>query len=107
MTSLVDKKMKMNLNKSKFDLRQKIGPRKETSLAFRLMLNSWRIKYCKDIKCICKKEITLHHLIIECQKMKQHLPTNYKNVTNLKELEFKNWLEIAEYFIKSTLDINL
>ena len=39
--------------------------------------------------------------------MKQHLPTNYKNVTNLKELEFKNWLEIAEYFIKSALDINL
>ena len=105
MGSLVDKHMKMNMNRNMF--KHKLGVRKDTSLAFRLMLNAWRTKYCHEVKCLCKKDISINHIMIECQQFKQYLPSNYKSLSNAKDLQFSDWLEIAKNLNKSSIEINL
>ena len=103
--SKVDNFFKNNLNKNKY--KHKIGMRRETSLAFRLKLNAWRIKYCPEIKCVCKQDISIKHLFIECQVMKQFLPEKYQSLINTENLEFNDWLIISKSLIQSNLDLNL
>ena len=105
MGSLVDKHMKMNMNRNMF--KHKLGVRKDTSLAFRLMLNAWRTKYCYEVKCLCKKDISINHIMIECQQFKHYLPSKHKSFSDIKDLQFSDWLEIAKHLNKSSIEINL
>ena len=68
--------------------------RRISSLAYRLYLNAWRTKYCKDIFCTCSERITIGHLFFQCKDLKhiQQLIT----VKNVSEIEFQTWLKIAQ-----------
>ena len=37
-------------------------------LIHRLRLNSLKTKYCKDVRCMCGKSISVNHLLINCPK---------------------------------------
>ena len=105
MYSLIDKHFKSNFKKKKF--KRRMGFRQITSLAFRLMLNSWRTKFCKEVKCLCQRDISIHHLFVECQNIKPFLPTKYQSIQSVKDLTFNDWLEISNELTKSDFNINI
>ena len=47
--------------------------RRITSLAFRLFLNAWSTKYCKETQYTCKEKITIEHIVFHCKKLKDVL----------------------------------
>ena len=41
-------------------------PRKTSSLLLKFKLNIWRTKYVEDIKCVCKEDISINHMLYNC-----------------------------------------
>ena len=46
-------------------------PRKLSCLIYKLQLNTWKTKFCKDVKCICGQLISIHHIIYGCEKLNE------------------------------------
>jgi len=40
-----------------------------SSLIYRLRLNCWKTKFCKNIKCSCLEDISVHHILFECLEL--------------------------------------
>ena len=76
--------------------------RRISSLALRLYLNAWRTKFCKDIFCSCKEMITLDHVIFNCKDF-EHLRELIK-VSNIKEIELKEWVNISIAIIETPIE---
>ena len=76
--------------------------RRISSLALRLYLNAWRTKFCKDIFCSCKEIITLDHVIFNCKDF-EHLRELIK-VSNIKEIELKEWVNISIAIIETSIE---
>lgn len=45
-----------------------------SSLVFRLRTNSLKTKFSKNVKCICGQQISLEHILFDCQIIKKCLP---------------------------------
>ena len=76
--------------------------RRISSLALRLYLNAWGTKFCKDIFCSCKEMITLDHVIFNCKDF-EHLRELIK-VSNIKEIELKEWVNISIAIIETPIE---
>ena len=63
----------------------------DSSLAFKLMLNAWKTKYCYEMKLLCKKDISTNLIMIECQHIKHYLPSKHKSLAYIKDLQFSDW----------------
>ena len=44
------------------------------SIAFRLLVNAPKTKYCKDVKCICSSNFSVEHILTDCNYVKKYLP---------------------------------
>ena len=44
------------------------------SLIFRIRLDAYKTKYCKNVTCICGQNITPFHVIFLCRNTKKYLP---------------------------------
>ena len=61
-----------------------------TSLANRLALKSFKTQYCKDVTCICTNRLSTHHIINDCDALKQFLPQN------LDSDDCQYWVKLAK-----------
>ncbi len=43
---------------------------------YRLRLNAFKTKFCKEIYCICGETISVDHLLLHCNEIKKILPSN-------------------------------
>ena len=41
------------------------------SIAFRLLVNAPKTKYCKDVKCICYSNFSVEHILTDCNYVKK------------------------------------
>ena len=82
-------------------------PRKSSKLLLRLRLNTWNTKYVKDVKCICNEEITIQHILFECQSlqllyMQRNIDTkSFSNINNL--LYDQKIIDIINILLESPL----
>ena len=103
-------------SKTKFFFKQKYPqiqssilhlPRKSSKLLLRLRLNTWNTKYVKDVKCICNEEITIQHILFECQFLQTlYLQRNIdtKSFTNINNLLYdQKILDIINILLESPL----
>ena len=44
-------------------------PRYINSLLYKLRLNSWSTKFCKDVFCVCGNNISVNHILFECRTL--------------------------------------
>jgi len=49
--------------------------RRVNALYFRLKLNAFITKFCKNVRCLCGEHISNTHIIFECSIVKPFLPT--------------------------------
>ena len=63
-------------------------PQHLCSLLYKLRLNSWNTKYCKNVRCACNNMISVEHVLFECPVLldlyKEHnltLDNDMKDVT--------------------------
>ena len=73
---------------------------------YKLKLTSWSTKFVKDISCECGAEISVHHIIFECQNLK--LYEEMKDTINdlsLEEIKQNMFLlkRIAEQISNSSI----
>ena len=60
--------------------------RNVSSLVYRLKLNSFKTKFVKNVKCVCGKDITSKHIILECNILRHILPCfSEKSMTEILE----------------------
>ena len=51
--------------------------RSQSSLIYRLKLDSLRTKFVKNIQCICGAPVTVNHILLECQIVRTFLPRTF------------------------------
>ena len=51
--------------------------RLQSSLIYRLKLDSLKTKYVKNIKCVCGAPITINHLLLDCHTIRAFLPQTF------------------------------
>jgi len=56
-----------------------VKERQLKALFFRIRLNAFTTKFSKDVKCLCGEYISNTHIILECEKLKPHLPAFSEN----------------------------
>ena len=98
---LIDKKFKHE-DKSKVFNNIKGYSRRITSLAFRLFLNAWSTKYCKEIQCTCKEKITIEHIVFHCKDLKD--VHQLIKVQRINDIDFNLWLQISEALISKPIE---
>jgi len=84
----------------------KIFSRHIISLAFRLYLNAWKTKYCKNVTCLCKNNISINHILKECTEIKKYLPPHVLNIDH-NSITFRDWINISCYLFKSPFGLLL
>ena len=62
-------------------------PRKVSKLLLKLRLNVWKTKYVEDIKCICKENITIDHILCKCEFMKNLYEQNNIIIDSTKDIK--------------------
>ena len=74
-------------------------PQHLCSLLHKLRLNSWRTKYCKNVRCVCNDVLSIQHILFECtiltdlyQEQNIFFDNNLRNVSDF--LSNKNGLLI-------------
>ena len=45
-------------------------PRYIACLVHKLRLNAWKTKFSKDVVCICKEQLSIQHILFDCQFFK-------------------------------------
>ena len=104
MTKMVEHSMMQRLNLHHLGFSFLIShrySRHEISLAFRLMLNAWKTKFCKNIICMCSEPLSIEHLLFHCDTLKPFLPVDFRNLNNSSNILFDHWLQISSSLIKA------
>ena len=83
--SIVKRTAKSHLKPKKpsiFNVQNNIG-----KLLLKLRLNSWKTKYCKDIKCICGNILDIDHVLFSCVKIIPLYQSNSIDITQYTNKE--------------------
>ena len=72
--------------------------RRVTSLSFRVRTNSLKIKFSKDVNCICGQRISLSHILYNCQDVRKLLPLSFTSKV-LAEENLQDILSDSEVII--------
>ena len=72
-------------------------PRYITCLIHKLRMNSWKTKYSKDITCVCKEPLSIHHILMECHYFKDKGINNTSTSMNEILLDDIKLLECQNY----------
>ena len=72
-----------------------------SSLVYRLILDSLKTKYCKDVKCLCNENLSVHHILFDCDQIRLYLPHTFisavnNGLTSLQGLLFDNLCIVFE-----------
>ena len=82
-------------------------PRNKIRLLFKLRTNSWSTKFVHDITCICNEQITVNHILFECNILLNHYinnnirPTDFKDSKDL--LQSEKALKVIDIILNTDL----
>ena len=85
-------------------------PRQIEVIIYKLRLNAWNTKYCKNVSCSCSDVITVHHILFDCPvlkilyKMKGiDLTTKYGDIRGILYDSQQDIISIAEAISRSAV----
>ena len=72
------------------DLKLNNLPRNISSLLHKLVLNAFKTKFCKHVKCLCQGKLSAEHILFDCPELISFLPpevlswrTKHKHISEL------------------------
>ena len=82
-------------------------PRKASKLLLKLRLNVWKTKYVEGIKCICKENIDIDHILCKCEFMNNLYHQNNIIIDSTKDikdiLNDKNIIRVLNILLESPI----
>ena len=76
-------------------------PRYIACLIHKFRMNSWKTKYSKDITCVCKEPLSIHHILMECHYFKDKGINNTSTSMNEILLDDIKLLESVKIIAKT------
>ena len=85
-------------------------PRQTEVIIYKLRLNAWNTKYCKNVLCSCSNIITVHHILFDCPVLKIlyttkgiDLNAKYGDIRGVLYGSQQDVISIAEVISRSTV----